>query len=140
MELLRALAVLVEPPERPGAARVAEALGLGALPETSAYTDLFVFQLYPYASVYAGAEGMLGGEARERVAGFLAALGHDVPAEPDHLALLLGVYAGLLEAEGAASDGRRESLRRARPPRLWGHQRCGRPPYFYNPRPGAPPV
>ncbi|HZB44880.1 MAG TPA: molecular chaperone TorD family protein, partial [Pyrinomonadaceae bacterium] len=104
MEILRALAVLVEPPDRPGAARVAEALGLGELPEASAYTDLFVFQLYPYASVYVGREGMLGGEARDRVAGFLAALGHDVPAEPDHLALLLGAYAGLCEAERDEGD------------------------------------
>ena len=51
MELFRALAVLVEPPDRPGAARVAEALGLGEVSEASAYTDVFVFQLYPYASV-----------------------------------------------------------------------------------------
>ena len=131
MELFRALAVLVEPPDRPGVARVAEALGLGELPSASAYTDLFVFQLYPYASVYVGAEGMLGGEARDRVAGFLAALGHDVPAESDHLALLLGAYAGLLEAEVAASDGRRrESLRRARRALLWEHLLSWLPVYL----------
>src|SRR5829696_2879759 len=106
MELFRALAVFAEPPDRPGAARVAEALGLGALPGVSAYTDLFVFQLYPYASVYVGPEGMLGGEARDRVAGFLAALGHDVPAEPDHLSLLLGAYAWLCEAERTEEEGR----------------------------------
>ena len=131
MELFRALAVLVEPPGRPGAARVAEALGLGALPEASAYTDLFVFQLYPYASVYVGSEGMLGGEARDRVAGFLAALGHAVPQEPDHLALLLGAYAELSEAEGAAGDGRRrESLRRARRALLWEHLLSWLPAYL----------
>lgn len=122
MELFRALAVLVEPPGRAGAARVAEALGLGAVPEASAYTELFVFQLYPYASVYVGAEGMLGGEARDRVAGFLAALGHEVPAEPDHLALLLGAYAGLCEAERGEVDGqRRERARGARRALLWEH-------------------
>src|SRR5919206_4462992 len=115
MELFRALAVLVEPPDRPGAERVAEALGLGALPEASAYTDTFVFRLYPYASVYLGAEGMLGGEARDRVAGFLAALGQAVPPEPDHLALMLGAYASLAEAEEAERDARRrEPLRGAR--------------------------
>jgi TorA maturation chaperone TorD len=131
MELFRALAVLVEPPGRAGAARVAAALGLGELPEASAYTDLFVFQLYPYASVYVGAEGMLGGEARDRVAGFLAALGQDVPAEPDHLALLLGAYAGLAEAEGASSEGRRrESLRRARRALLWEHLLSWLPVYL----------
>ncbi len=129
MELFRALAVLVEPPDRPGAARVAEALGLGELPEASAYTELFVFQLYPYASVYVGAEGMLGGEARDRVAGFMAALGHEVPAEPDHLALLLGAYAGLAEAE-VGDARRRESLRRARRALLWEHLLCWLPVYL----------
>lgn len=129
MEIFRALAVLVEPPDRPGVARVAEALGLGELPEVSAYTDLFVFQLYPYASVYVGAEGMLGGEARDRVAGFMAALGHEVPAEPDHLALLLGTYAGLCEAERDEGDERRrvQSARRAL---LWEHLLSWLPVYL----------
>ena len=54
---------------------------------------------YPYASVYLGAEGMLGGEARDRVAGFWRALGLVPPAEPDHLAALLGLYAALADAE-----------------------------------------
>jgi hypothetical protein len=131
MELFRALAVLVEPPERPGVARVAEALGLGAVPGVSAYTELFVFQLYPYASVYAGAEGMLGGEARDRVAGFLAAVGHAVPAEPDHLALLLGAYAGLCEAERTEGDGRRrERVRGARRAMLWEHLLSWLPVYL----------
>jgi TorA maturation chaperone TorD len=131
MELFRALAVLVEPPGRPGAARVAEALGLGAVPEASAYTELFVFQLYPYASVYVGAEGMLGGEARDRVAGFLAAVGHDVPAEPDHLALLLGAYAGLCEAERDEGDARRrERVRSARRALLWEHLLSWLPVYL----------
>ena len=131
MELFRALAVLVEPPDRPGVARVAEALGLGAVPETSAYTELFVFQLYPYASVYVGAEGMLGGEARDRVAGFLAAVGHAVPSEPDHLALLLGAYAGLCEAERNEADARRrERVRSARRALLWEHLLSWLPVYL----------
>ena len=132
MELFRALAVLAEPPDRPGAARVAEALGLGDLPEPSAYTDLFVFQLYPYASVYLGAEGMLGGEARDRVAGFLAALGQrQPPPEPDHLALMLGTYARLAEAEGAAGDARRRDyLRGARRAFLWEHLLSWLPAYL----------
>src|SRR3954470_18741780 len=103
MELFRALAVFSEPPDRAGVARVAEALGLGETPGASAYTGVFVFQLYPYASVYVGDEGMLGGEARDRVAGFLAALGLEGhPPEPDHLAALLGAYASLCAAEEAA--------------------------------------
>src|SRR4029453_9462546 len=104
MELFRALAVLVEPPDRPGAARVAEALGLGGAPEASAYTELFVFQLYPYASVYLGAEGMLGGEARDRVAGFWRALSLVPPAEADHLALMLALYARLCELATAETE------------------------------------
>lgn len=131
MELFRALAVLVEPPDRPGVTRVAEALGLGALPETSAYTELFVFQLYPYASVYVGAEGMLGGEARDRVAGFLAAVGHAVPAEPDHLALLLGAYAELCEAELNEGDARGQArVRGARRALLWEHLLSWLPVYL----------
>jgi hypothetical protein len=85
---------------------------------------VFVLQLYPYASVYVGAEGMLGGEARDRVAGFLRALGHEVPAEPDHLALLLGAYAGLCEA------GRDERVRGARRALLWEHLLSWLPVYL----------
>ncbi len=140
MELFRALAVLVEPPDRPGVARVADALGLGTVPEASAYTNLFVFQLYPYASVYVGAEGMLGGEARDRVAGFLAALGHDVPAEPDHLALLLGAYAGLCEAERDEGDEqRRKRVRSARRALLWEHLLSWLPVYLEKVGRVAPP-
>src|SRR5687768_14245385 len=131
MELFRALAVFVEPPDRPGAARVAGALGLGEPPGVSEHTDLFVFRLYPYASVYVGAEGMLGGEARDRGAGFLAALGREPPPEPDHLALLLGAYAWLAEAEASASDERRRaSLRRARRAMLWEHLLSWLPVYL----------
>jgi TorA maturation chaperone TorD len=140
MELFRALAVLAEPPERPGAARVAEALGLGGLPTAADYADVFVFRLYPYASVYLGAEGMMGGEARDRVAGFVAALGQTPPPEPDHLALMLGTYAWLSEAEGAAGDARaRESLRRARRAFLWEHLLSWLPVYLDKLEQVAPP-
>ncbi len=96
-ELIRGLAVLAEPPthEHP---RIVEALGLGPPPSAVEYSDLFLFQLYPYASVHLGAEGMMGGEAQARVAGFWQALGYEPPAEPDHLSALLGLYASLSEA------------------------------------------
>ena len=95
-ELLRALAALAEPPA-PESARLALALDLGEPPTGAEYADVLVFQLYPYASVHVGPEGMLGGEARERVAGVWRALGHTPPPEPDHLAALLGLYASLAQ-------------------------------------------
>jgi TorA maturation chaperone TorD len=131
MELFRALAVFAEPPDRAGVARVAEALGLGRPPDASAYTDIFVFQLYPYASVYLGDEGMLGGEARDRIAGFHKALGQEPPHEPDHLAALLGAYAALCESEDASDDARaREQFRVARRAFLWEHLLSWLPVYL----------
>jgi TorA maturation chaperone TorD len=121
MELFRALAVLAEP-LTVDAARVAEALELGELPSADEYTELFIFQLYPYASVYLGAEGMIGGEARDRVAGFWRALGQMPPAEPDHLSVMLALYARLVELETDESDaGRQESWCSARKAFLWEH-------------------
>lgn len=99
VELLRALAALSEPPA-PEHRRLAEAAGLGAPPGSAEHAEVFLLQLHPYASVYLGAEGMLGGEARARVAGFWRALGHVPPPEPDHLGALLGLYAALAEREG----------------------------------------
>ena len=64
-EALRALAVLLEAP-RPEHAAIAAALELPAHPTPDEYTSLVVFQAYPYASVYLGAEGMLGGDAVPR--------------------------------------------------------------------------
>ena len=97
-ELIRGLAVFAEPPTEEHA-RLAEAVELPGPPTPADYSDVFLFQLYPYASVHLGPEGMLGGEARARVDGFWRALGYDPPTEPDHLAALLGLYATLAEAE-----------------------------------------
>lgn len=114
-ELIRGLAVLAEPPteEHPG---IVEALGLGDVPSSADYSDLFLFQLYPYASVHLGPEGMMGGEARGRVAGFWRALGYDPPTEPDHLSALLGLYATLAEAghAGAHAQAERRLVRESR--------------------------
>jgi hypothetical protein len=102
MELLRALATFVD---EPGAAhaRVAAALDLPCAPDPAAHTDCFSFTLYPYASVHLGPEGQLGGEARDRVAGFFRALGAVVPPEPDHLVVLLTAYGQLREHSSAAA-------------------------------------
>ena len=120
MELFRALGVLCEPPS-PLHRPAAEALGLPGEARDEDYADLFLFQLYPYASVYLGDEGKLGGEARDRVAGFWRALGLVPPAEPDHLAALLGLYAELGEREAP------EEWRRAL---LWEHLLSWTDPYL----------
>lgn len=112
-ELLRALGALAEPPG-PATPRLVAGLGLPEPPDAAEYADVFLFQLYPYASVYLGAEGMLGGEARDRVAGFWRALGLQVPAEPDHLTRLLGLYAALAEDTD-------EKARHAGKALLWEH-------------------
>lgn len=139
MELLRALAVLAEPPA-PQTAHLADALGLGPVPCAAEYTEVFVFQLYPYASVYLGAEGMLGGEARDRVAGFWRALGHIPPAEPDHLSVVLALYARLIEMEEDAGDEvRRQSWRGARKAFLWEHLLSWLPVYLAKLKTVAPP-
>ncbi len=103
-ELLRALAHLAEPPG-PAHGPVAAALELPAPPNRAGHEALFGFQLYPWASVYLGPEGMLGGEALRRVEGFWRAVGRDVPEDPDHLASLLGLYAALVDEEQEVRDG-----------------------------------
>lgn len=121
MELFRALAVLAEPPT-PASARLADLLELGTAPNAADFANLFLFQVYPYASVYTGAEGALGGEARDRVAGFWRVLGLQPPAEPDHLSALLGLYAELGErSRTAAVDRERDMWHRARAALLWEH-------------------
>jgi Nitrate reductase delta subunit len=119
-ELLRALGVLCEPPAD-GHGRVAAAVGLPGSPRDGDYADLFLFRLYPYAAVYLGADGKLGGEARDRVAGFWRALDLVAPPEPDHLAALLGLYAELGE-RGAPPEWRRALL--------WEHLLSWLPPYL----------
>jgi TorA maturation chaperone TorD len=139
MELFRALAVLAEPPTEE-AAGVAEALELGPLPTSGQYTELFIFQLYPYASVYLGAEGMMGGEARDRVAGFWRALGQVPPAEADHLSLMLALYARLVELENEEDEAaRRASWRGARKAFLWEHLLSWLPLYLRKLTELAPP-
>ena len=94
-DLLRSLAVVSED-VTPDHHRVAASLGINS--DVAAHTDLFCLQLPPFAAIYLGADGMLGGEAADRVAGFWRALGLVPPAEPDHLAALLGLYSTLVQA------------------------------------------
>ena len=120
-DLLRSLAVLCESPHA-SHARIVEVLDLGAAPSAAEYTQVFGLGPVPYAAVYLGGEGMLGGEAADRVAGFWRALGYVPPPEPDHLAALLGLLATLTEEEAAETDPARARLRgRARQVLLWEH-------------------
>jgi nitrate reductase delta subunit len=100
-ELLRALGVVAD---SPAAARaVAGPLGLAPVSDAE-HTAVFVMNCPPYASVYLGPDGALGGEGADRAAGFWRALAITPPAEPDHLTALLALYASLGEA--AADAGR----------------------------------
>jgi TorA maturation chaperone TorD len=131
MELLRSLASLSETPADAAAGRVADALGIGPIADEGEYTDLFIFQLPPYASIYLGAEGMIGGPARDLIAGFWRTLNAEPPKEPDHMAAMLALYARLSELEVDESDAiRRESLRRARAGFLWEHLLSWLPVYL----------
>jgi len=120
-DLFRALGALSEAPV-PGHAALAASLGLSDPPSSEQYVESFVLQTYPYASVYLGPEGMMGGEARDRVAGFWRALGLVPPPEPDHLAALAGLYAALIDAEADETEPARAAMRRsARKAFLWEH-------------------
>ncbi len=129
MELLRTLGALLEPPS-PVHRQLAELLELGPVPAEAEHTDLFLFQLYPYASVYLGAEGRLGGEARDRIAGFWRALGESPPPEPDHLTLMLAFYAGLRRRQATGEAPGEATWRRAGRAFLWEHLLSWLPVYL----------
>jgi hypothetical protein len=130
-EMFRALGALCEPPD-PAHAGLAAALGLPPPPDAASYTDVLVFQLVPYAAPYLSPDGMLGGEVGDRVAGFWRALRLDPPPEPDHLAVLLGLYATLAERENAETrPGPAGAWRRARQALLWEHLLTWVPAYTH---------
>jgi hypothetical protein len=128
-ELLRALgAVAVGPPA--GTSRVMSVVGLHGW-TAAEHTEVFVLSLPPYASIHLGPDGKLGGEAADRVAGIWRALGLSPPADADHLAAILALYAELGEA-AAASRGAavRERLVVAREAVLWEHLWSWAPGYL----------
>jgi hypothetical protein len=112
-ELLRGLAaVALSPP--PGCAPAARGLGL-AVPSAREHTAVFVLGAPAHAAIHLGPEGMLGGEALDRVAGFWRVLGLTPPADADHLGTLLLLLAELGDAVARARSARTaEALRRAR--------------------------
>lgn len=118
-ELLRAAGAVADNPA--DAAAVGHALGIPCLSPYE-HTEVFMLNCPPYASVFLGPDGALGGEGADRVAGFWRAIGLSAPAEPDHLTALLSLYAGLGEA---AAQVRRPAtatmLARARATLFWEH-------------------
>jgi hypothetical protein len=94
-ELLRALGAFADSPA--DARTAATALGL-VPPSRAEHTDAFVLNCPPYASIYLGPDGALGGEGADRAAGFWRAIGITPPAEPDHLTALVGLYTSLGDA------------------------------------------
>lgn len=129
-DLIRALAVLCE---KPGSATggVAEAVGVDP-PDPADHTELFVHQLPPYASIYLDAQGKIGGEARDRIGGFWRAVGIVPPPEPDHLAALLGLWAGLVERATSEEDGaRRELITHSARMLVWEHLASWSTPYLH---------
>ena len=118
-ELLRALGAVAGDPADTTAA--CGALGLPA-PGDAEHTEVFLLNCPPYAAIYLGADGALGGDAADRVAGFWRAIGVGPPAEPDHLTALLSLYASLGEAcSGARTDAVRDALTRTRHALFWEH-------------------
>jgi len=107
-ELIRGLGALCERPDRTSEL-IADALNLPE-PDAVDHTDLFVQQLPPYASVYLDDAGKIGGQARDRVAGFWRAMRLTPPPEPDHLASLLFLWASISDQVVSERDPERRSL------------------------------
>lgn len=112
-ELVRSLgAAVITAPH--ASAPLFDALGLPT-PSGAQHTEVFVLSAPPHAAIHLGAEGKLGGEGLDRVAGFWRALGLRAPEDADHLGVLLMLYAELAQAESTAADERRSAqMRRAR--------------------------
>jgi len=119
-ELLRALGALTVLTPPTGDA-IVDALELPVW-QPADHTRLFILELPPYASIHLGAEGKLGGEGADRVAGIWRALGLDPPSDADHLAAILALYAELGDAaDSCATAAARSRLDHARTTVLWEH-------------------
>ncbi len=155
MELFRALGSLIEVPA-PEHRRVAAALRLPPVPAPAVHGTVVRFQRHPYASVYLGPTGMMGGDVQDRVVGFRRALGLPAPGqgdfggepkdgatpgagvdgagvavEPDHLASLLGLLAGLDRwCREESSEARSVLLNQARVTLVWEYLASWRGPYL----------
>jgi hypothetical protein len=128
-ELLRALgSVAASPP--PHCLAVTASLGLPA-PTAAEHTAVFVLAAPPHAAIHLGADGKLGGDALDRVAGFWRAIGLRPPPDADHLGPLLMLHAELADAESAAGrQPTRDRLRHAREALLFEHLWSWAPGYL----------
>jgi TorA maturation chaperone TorD len=121
MDIIKALGELAEAPG-PDQVRTARMLGLPGEPSRAEYTDLFVVQLYPYASVYLSPEGQLGGQVQDHIAGFWRVLHQPVPRDPDHVATLFSTYSQLANHTSNGDEPYMQDLRRQmRHAFLWEH-------------------
>jgi TorA maturation chaperone TorD len=121
MDIIKALGELAEAPGT-DQIRTARVLGLSGEPSRAEYTDLFVVQLYPYASVYLSPEGQLGGQVQDHIAGFWRVLHQPVPRDPDHIATLFSTYSQLAHHTGNGDEPYMQDLRRQmRHAFLWEH-------------------
>lgn len=117
-ELFRALAATCD--EWSFEAPYAEALGLSSIVRAD-HTEAFVLNAPPYASIYLGAEGKLGGDASDRIIGFWRVLDLTPPNECDHLSTLLALYAYLGQTGDSLSGPAFEVVTRARVTLLQEH-------------------
>lgn len=99
-------------------------------PSGEEHTALFVLSLPPYASIYLGPEGRIGGTARQTISGFWSAVGAEPGPEPDHLTALLGLYATLLDRVEASQGAHRVLVGEAVRVLFWEHLASWLPAYL----------
>lgn len=116
MHLFPSLGEVIESPG-PEHMRVAHMLGLRGEATKKDFTNLFVIQLFPYASIYVSPNGLAGGAIRDEVARYHHLMDAPVPPEPDHISSLLKWY-GVLQSRlnGYIKE---ESVRHVRQAFFW---------------------
>ena len=96
MDLIPTLGELIEPPGSEQV-RLARMLGLPSEPTRADFTQLFVVQLFPYASIYLNADGLAGAPAKDLIADYWKIIQRAAPPDVDHAATLLRTYGTLPE-------------------------------------------
>jgi hypothetical protein len=113
MHLFTSLGEVVEAPGTEQA-RLARMLGLPGDPNRQEFTNLFVVQLFPYASIYLSPNGLAGGAVRKRAAEYWTITGRIAPHEPDHITALLKLYGAIqpsLHGDNASANVSLENRR-----------------------------